>query len=223
MKYLISDLIKVFKNIRFQTILTILLFAINIQIITFFSDIEPTREFWARKIFYLHVPIAWSAFLGSFFVMMFGVLYLITKKEKWDKLSLSSAEVTLVFTSLILITGPIWAKPVWGQPWSWEPRLTTTLILFLIYLGYFMVRGYTVSYELSARLSAVVGIIAFIDIPIIYKSVTFWSPDAQAHPQTNNLDYGDSNIFIFSLFCFTILLINMILVRFSTIKDTDVY
>jgi len=220
---LIRDVIKVLKNVKLQTIATLLLFIINIQIITFFADIETTKEFWARKIFYLHVPIAWSAFLGSFLVMASSVLYLITKERKWDRVGVSSAEATLLFTLLILITGPIWAKPVWGQPWSWEPRLTTTLILFLIYLGYFMVRGYTLSYDLSARLSSVIGIIAFLDIPIIYKSVTFWSPDAQAHPQTNNLSYGDSNIFLFSLLCFIILLINMIAVRVSTIKDNDVY
>ena len=215
---LIGDIVKVLKNIKFQTIAAILLFIINIQLITFFADIEPTKEFWARKIFYLHVPIAWSAFLGSFLVMVYSVLYLVTKKNKWDRIGVSSAETTLLFTLLILITGPIWAAPVWGQPWSWEPRLITTLILFLIYLGYFMVRGYTESYELSARLSSVIGIIAFLDIPIIYKSVTFWSPDAQAHPQTDNLGYGDINIFHFSLLSFTILLVNMISVRASVMK-----
>ena len=215
---LIGDIVKVLKNIKFQTIAALLLFIINIQLITFFADIEPTKEFWARKIFYLHVPIAWSAFLGSFLVMVYSVLYLVTKKNKWDRIGVSSAETTLLFTLLILITGPIWAAPVWGQPWSWEPRLITTLILFLIYLGYFMVRGYTESYELSARLSSVIGIIAFLDIPIIYKSVTFWSPDSQAHPQTDNLGYGDINIFLFSLLSFTILLVNMISVRASVMK-----
>jgi len=215
---MINDLIKVLKKNEFQFILTIFIFIINIEIISFFADIEPNREFWARKIFYLHVPVAWSAFLGSFLVMIYSIIYLVTRNSKWDRFALASAETTLLFTLLILITGPIWALPVWGQAWSWEPRLTTTLILFLIYVGYFMVRGYTISQELSARLAAVIGIIAFIDIPIIYQSVTFWSPEAQAHPQTNNLSYGDSNIFLFSLLSFTLLLANMIITRSTGIK-----
>ena len=137
----------------------------------------------AQKIFYYHVPSAWVAGLAYLIVMFAGVLYLIKKEEKWDHLGLASAELGTLFCALVLITGPIWAKPIWGAPWSWEPRLTTVLIMFLIYIGYFMVRNFGDEGERTRRISAVIGLAAFINVPIIYLSVKFWAADAQLHPQ----------------------------------------
>ena len=92
------------------------------------------EQHWAQKIFYVHVPSAWVGFLSYFVVMVAGILFFMKKDDYWDLVGLAAAEIGTVFMSLVLITGPIWAKPIWGKPWIWEPRLTTTLILFLIYI-----------------------------------------------------------------------------------------
>tara|TARA_B100002052_G_scaffold26401_1_gene20391 strand:- start:560 stop:1003 length:444 start_codon:yes stop_codon:yes gene_type:complete len=126
-------------------IITIFLMISNLVWMIFFTPMVPDQE-WAQKIFYLHVPIAWSGFLAYFIVMVSGIYYLYTKNLKYDRIGLASAEIGTIFTALVLITGPIWATPIWGQPWVWEPRLITTLVLFLIYVGYFIMRniGYIV-------------------------------------------------------------------------------
>ena len=96
------------------------------------TRIDPDQQM-AQKIFYYHVPSAWVAGLGYLVVMFAGVLYLTKKDEKWDHLGLAAAELGTLFCALVLITGPIWAKPIWGAPWSWEPRLTTVLIMSVSY------------------------------------------------------------------------------------------
>ena len=121
-------------------IITIFLMISNLVWMIFFTPMVPDQE-WAQKIFYLHVPIAWSGFLAYFIVMVSGICYLYTKNLKYDRIGLASAEIGTIFTALVLITGPIWATPIWGQPWVWEPRLITTLVLFLIYVGYFIMRN----------------------------------------------------------------------------------
>ncbi len=172
-------------------------------------------QHWAQKIFYFHVPVAWTAFLSYFFVMVFGILFLVRKDNKWDRLGQSAAEIGTLFTALVLTTGPIWAKPIWGQPWIWEPRLTTTLILFLIYIGYFMLREFGGHPERVARYAAILGIVAFVDVPIIFLSVKFWSPEIQSHPQVEMAQQpgGILGPFFFSLFLFTVLWIVMIRFR----------
>ncbi len=99
-------------------------------------------QHWAQKIFYVHVPSAWVGFLSYLVVMIAGITFFVKGDDKWDDLGLAAAEIGTLFMALVLITGPIWATPIWGKPWIWEPRLTTTLILFLIYIGYFMMRSF---------------------------------------------------------------------------------
>ncbi len=127
-----------------------------------------------QRIFYLMVPMGWLALLSFFVVFIGSILYLTKRESKWDILAHSSAEVGIIFTTLALITGAIWAKPVWGVWWTWEPRLTATLILWLIYLAYFMVRSFATEESRGARFAAVVGIIGFIDIPIVALATTLW-------------------------------------------------
>jgi len=110
--------------------------AINLYVIFAVTPMVPEQH-WAQKIFYVHVPIAWSGFMSYFIVMVSGLMFLLKKDSKWDHVGLAAAELGTMFVVLVLITGPIWATPIWGKPWIWEPRLTTTLILFLIYVGYF--------------------------------------------------------------------------------------
>ena len=135
------------------------------------------------NIFYIHVPVAWTAFIGYLLVMIFSILFLWKQGQTWDHFALASAEAGTIFMFLVLITGPIWAKPAWGHFWVWEPRLTTSLVLFLIFLGYFMLREFGGNPEQVSRYAAVLGIIAFLDVPLIFLSVKLWLPELQSHPQ----------------------------------------
>ncbi|MEW6663414.1 MAG: cytochrome c biogenesis protein [Bacillota bacterium] len=131
-----------------------------------------------QKIFYIHVGAAWNAFFAFFVVFVASVLYLKTRDLKYDVLAAASAEVGLLFTTIVLLTGPIWGKHSWNTWWTWEPRLTTTLILWFIYFAYFLVRAGVAEKARRAVLSAVFGIIGFLDVPIIYISVRWWG----SHP-----------------------------------------
>jgi heme exporter protein C len=133
-----------------------------------------------QRIFYFHVPSAWVAFLAFFLVFLYSVMYLFRSNKRWDTLAAASAEVGVLFCTLVLITGPIWAKPVWGIWWTWDARLTLTLVLWLIYVGYLMLRHYVIDPERRATFSAVVGIIGFLDVPIVYFSIRWWRTQ---HPQ----------------------------------------
>ncbi|HEU5422546.1 MAG TPA: cytochrome c biogenesis protein CcsA [Nitrolancea sp.] len=128
----------------------------------------------AQRIFYIHVPMAWDAYLAFFVVFLAGIGYLWKRSVFWDQLGRASAEIGLVLTTLVLITGSLWGRPIWGTWWTWDARLTTTLILWFMYLGYFMLRAYAGERERAARFAAVLGIVAFIDVPINYLSVQWW-------------------------------------------------
>ena len=127
-----------------------------------------------QRLFYLMVPMGWLALLSFVVIFISSILYLRKREDRWDIVGHSAAEVGIVFTTLALITGSIWAKPIWGVWWTWEPRLTATLVLWLIYLAYFMVRSLTVDKSRGARFAAVVGIIGFIDIPLVALATTLW-------------------------------------------------
>jgi len=133
-----------------------------------------------QRIMYFHVPAAWLAFFAFFVVFLSSILFLWKKEREWDIYALASAEIGVVFCSLVLITGPIWAKPIWGQWWVWDVRLTSTLILWLIYVGYLMLRGQVEAGSMRARYAAVLGIAGFLDIPLIHFSVLWWRA---FHPQ----------------------------------------
>jgi heme exporter protein C len=127
-----------------------------------------------QRVFYIHLPMAWIAYLAFFIVFVASIAYLIKRNRRWDQIARSSAEVGLVFTTLVILTGSLWGRPIWGTFWEWDARLTTTLILWFIYLGYFMIRAYVSDQERAMRYAAVVGIIGFIDVPIIHMSVRWW-------------------------------------------------
>lgn len=127
-----------------------------------------------QRIFYVHVPSAWIAFLAFFLVFVFSVRYLIWRKQNDDIRAHACAEVGVVFCTFVLLTGPIWARPIWGVWWTWDARLTTSLILWMIYVGYLMLRAYMTDPEQRARYAAVLGILGFIDVPIVHMSVLWW-------------------------------------------------
>lgn len=127
-----------------------------------------------QRIFYIHVPAAWVAFLAFFVTFVASGLYLYRRQERWDVLAVSSAELGVVFTSLALALGSLWAKPVWGDWWTWDPRLITTLFLWMVYVGYLMLRSAIEDPTQQARFAAVFGIVAFVDVPIVYFSIRWW-------------------------------------------------
>ncbi len=128
-----------------------------------------------QRIFYLMVPMGWLAMLSFVIIFISSILYLRKRERRWDVLGYSSAEVGIVFTTLSLITGSIWAKPIWGVWWTWEiPRLTATLVLWFLSLAYLMIRSLATEESRGATFAAVVGIVGFIDIPIVVLSTTLW-------------------------------------------------
>ena len=178
-----------------------------------------------QRVFYFHVPIAIMSFLAFFLVFAFSIAYLVKRDRKWDSLAHSAAEVGVVFVSLALLTGVIWARPVWGVWWTWEPRLTTTLILWLIYVAYLMIRSYAPNRSQGAVFSAVVGIVGFIDVPIVYYSVQWWRsihPSAVVGPlaQADALNSTMGTTLLFSFVTFTVLFLFLLLYR-KSLRDTE--
>lgn len=162
--------------IFFRKILSILVlptFVLGLYTAFILAPAERTMGI-VQRIFYFHLPLAWIAFLAFFVVFLGGVLYLIRGSIHWDILAQSSAEIGLLFSTLVLLTGSIWARQVWNTWWTWDPRLTTMLILWFIYLGYLMVRGAVQEVEKRARVSAVIGIVGFVDVPIVFLSILWW-------------------------------------------------
>lgn len=133
-----------------------------------------------QRIFYIHVPSAWVAFMAFGVVALCSAMYLWLRDDRFDRAAVSAAEGGMVFTSIVLLTGPLWGKIAWGAYWVWDARLTLTLLLWFIYLGYFMVRSATENPERGKRFAAVVGIVGAIDIPLIHVSVLWFRTQ---HPQ----------------------------------------
>jgi len=127
-----------------------------------------------QRIFYFHVSVAWLALMAFAIVFVASILFLWNGREKWDTLALSAAEIGVLFTTLVLITGPLWAKPVWNTWWTWDPRLSTTLVMWFIYVAYLVLRSFSADPIRGARIAAVFGIIGFVDVPIVFMSIRWW-------------------------------------------------
>jgi len=127
-----------------------------------------------QRIFYFHVPSGMMGLAAFGLNFVASVLFLIRKDRKWDRLALSAAEVGIMFFTIVLVTGPIWAKPAWFVWWTWSPRLTSSLVLWLLYLAYMLIRSYVYDPERRAMMSAVFGIVAFLDAPIVFFSIRWW-------------------------------------------------
>lgn len=132
------------------------------------------------RIIFFHVPAAWSAFLGFFTALIASVVYLVKKDLRWDALAVSVTEVGLAFGAANLVTGMIWGRVIWGVWWTWDPRLTSMLVCWLLYAGYLMLRRAVEEPSQRARVSAVFSIFAFADVPIVWFSIKWWRTQ---HPQ----------------------------------------
>lgn len=173
-----------------------------------------------QRIFYFHVPMAIMSFLAFFVVFVASILYLARRNQRWDRLAHAAAEVGVVFVTLALITGIIWARPVWGVWWTWEPRLTTTLILWLIYVACLMIRSYAPNRAQGAVYAAVVGIVGFVDVPIVYYSVYWWRsihPSAVVGPlaEAGALEPLMQWILLFSFLTFLVLFLYLVVERMA--------
>ena len=174
-----------------------------------------------QRIFYFHVPVAWIAFLAFFITFIFSIVYLRTRAEKWDHIAAASAETGVIFTTLVLITGPIWAKPAWGIWWTWDARLTASLVLWLIYIAYLLVRSFTAESGRSARYGAVIGIIGFIDVPVVFLAVNLWRTQ---HPEMIVFEGGLAPPMLTTLLvciaAFTLLYV-VLVIRVARLKDME--
>jgi heme exporter protein C len=154
----------------------VVLLALVVAALLVIFRVAPVEETMGlpQKIFYLHLPCALSAFLGFFICFLASIRYLLSRDLRHDRLGASAAEVGVVFTTLVLVTGSIWARAAWGVWWTWDARLTTTAVLWCIYLGYLVLRANVEDDERRARVSAVVGIVGFADVPLVSMSIRWW-------------------------------------------------
>jgi len=176
-----------------------------------------------QRIFYLHVSSAIAAFACFFVVLVGGVLYLWKENLAADRIARASALVGLVFTTVTLVMGMEWAKPIWGVYWTWDARLTSTLVLWIIYAGYLLVRRLATPGRQAARFAAVVGIFGFADVPIVYGSVSWWRTIHPGPVVLNDvLPPAMLATFLFTMFCTLTLAAVMVVIRYriETLQDT---
>jgi heme exporter protein C len=173
-----------------------------------------------QRLMYVHVPAAWLAFLAFFVVFVMSVLYLIQRDDRWDRVAASSAEIGVVFTVLTLLLGMMWGKPTWGVFWTWDPRLTTTAILLAIYVGYGALRSFADDGEKRARWSAIVGVIGFANVPIVYMSVTWWRTLHQPPSSPRSVDPDILWTLMLNLAAFTFVYLYLMVrrVRFAKLE-----
>jgi heme exporter protein C len=168
-----------------------------------------------QKIFYVHLGLVAGMYVPIFFGMLFGILYLTTKKSSMDSLSLACVEVGYLCTTGVLITGSIWAKPVWGAWWTWDPRLTTTLLIWLAYSAYMIVRSFIGNTQQGRQWAAVIAVIAFLDVPLIHYSVRFFRG---VHPTVVSSGGVQSQMLLtllLTITCFLLLTASLVWLRFG--------
>ena len=170
-----------------------------------------------QRIFYFHVPFAFAAFTAFLLVFVGSVQYLRTQRAQWDRLALCAAELGVLFSLVVLITGPLWARPIWGVYWRWEPRLTSMLLLFAIYVAYLMVRAYGPPTPQTKRFAAVLGILGFVNVPLVYFSVRLWAPEQQLHPRDVELS-PEMKVTLYVCFFAIFLLFFYLLARRSSLE-----
>ncbi len=165
-----------------------------------------------QRLFYFHVPTVWVGFLAFFIVFASSIAYLVKRTDVWDRRAYVAGEVGMLFLTVAMVTCAIWAKPVWGTWWVWDAKLTTTFVLWLIYIGYLMVRAYAPDARRGARWAAVVGIVGFVDVPIVYYAAELWRslhPELVTGPfaETGSLESAMRTTLYFSTLTFTLLFV----------------
>ena len=178
-----------------------------------------------QRIFYFHVASAWVGFFAFFVTFVAGVVYLARGERRWDILALSSVEIGLTFISMTVITGSLWARPVWGTYWTWEPRLTISAVQLLIYVAYGMLRAAIESPEQRARFSAVYGIVAFVTVPLSWFAIRWWRtihPDVLTGGGEMTITPRMVHTLLVSLAAFTLLYVTLLRQRMRLEWASDV-
>ena len=203
------------KNSPFFYLLSLLAalgFAVAPALVFFVAPVEPAQGF-IQKIFYFHVPCAWSMFLSAIVCAVGGVAYLFRSRRWGDELGAAAAELTVLFGVLVMVTGPLWARKAWGHYWVWDVRLTTVLVLFLVYIAVMLARRY--GGPARRRIAAGLAIFGAADVPLIYISVKLWRT---IHPETTvvgSLPSGMRVAFFVSLAVFTVLFVCLLWIRLN--------
>ena len=186
--------------------------------------VAPTERIMGivQKIFYIHVPLAFSAYMGFAGVFISSIMFLWKKDLTWDTAAMCWAEIGVLLSTLVLITGSFWARPVWNVWWAWDPRLLTMFILWFIFVGYFILRnGFSDRFK-RARFSAVLGIIGFLDVPIVRLATKWWR---SIHPRLKSegggLDPTMLKVLIFSMFTIMAFTVLLFMFRHAVAKTDD--
>ena len=170
----------------------------------------------AQKIFYLHLPLAWWGLFSFFIVFVTSLVYLKTQSPAWDAWAQAAAEVGLLLAVLALTTGMLWAKPAWGSWWTGDARLTTTLIMCFVYAAYLIVRNMDLPPERRSKIAAVIGIAAFLDVPLVYFSARLWS---YIHPKSMELELEMKITLIVCVASFALLWLPLLAFRAQLARD----
>jgi heme exporter protein C len=206
---------------------TAILMAATLYLVSFYVPTEANLGV-SQRIFYFHVPVAILSLVSILVVAVASAVHLITKGSKSDAVAYASAEVGIVFCTIAIATGAIWGKPVWGQWWTWDPKLTLTLVLWFIYASYLMLRAYGPKGSQGARYGAVLALIGAVDSPIIYYAAELWR---STHPtlllgpaaESDALDPKMAVAILVALATFIILFVHLIIERYSLRNaETDV-
>ena len=171
-----------------------------------------------QRIFYFHAASAWAGMTAFFVCFAANLQYVWRRQQKWDSLAVSAAEVGLAFITVVLITGPIWAHPVWGIWWTWDARLTSTFVLWLLYISYLLLRTLIEEPDRRALLSALFGIFAFLDVPIVFGAIRWWrtqhpAPVIMGGPGSG-LEPTMRKVFFFSVLALHALMVLLIVERY---------
>ena len=204
-------------------ITTGIVFTISIWMIFLWAPTE-INQGQVQRILYLHVPFAWASMVAIIAIAFTSFLFLLTKNDRWDNLSQSLAEVGLVSAVVMLFSGIVWAKPVWGVWWTGEAKLTTALVLFFIYCAYLLFRNYFPPGNARNRIAAIIALIGAIDSPIIYYAAQIWEqnhPKAVVGPLASEESSLTGDMVITLLFCVltvTLLFVGLVWTQYQTNK-----
>lgn len=190
---------------------TLMLFALGVVVVFAITPVD-SKMGPIQKIFYLHMPVAINTFLACLVTFVASIAYLWQRRQKWDDLASSSARVAVLLCTVVLLTGMIWGRSAWGVWWTWTPRLTLSLILWLLYVVYVVIRPSIQSRDRRALVSAVYGIIAFLDVPLVYLSVRLMPRDI--HPPSIEMDPSMAWTLLFWFVPITMLTAGLITARY---------
>ncbi len=176
-----------------------------------------------QKIFYIHLPLSWWALISFFVVFCASAAYLMKRTKYWDHLAQAAAEVGVLFTTLCLITGILWGRKAWGVWWTWDPRLTTALIMWFVYMAYLILSSLSISPKRRMLVRSVIGIIAFADVPLVFLSARMWR---SIHPAvfTGNGGGMDQEMLVTAIFSVAVmgfLWLGLVLIRKMQLDDRD--